>query len=228
MLGLVPAAAAETRGTGHRRAIEQARRMSGAPAPPEDVVPLPEIAERPAREREEAPPAPVDLGGAIDVDLEHAAKSARASALYLLFPQVLLVAGVMAALPGPRGVLVALPGIALLAAPLWGRHTATLRAHARFFTILLLARCLAPDILLLEAEPAWANLRVLAMGAAMLPGLVLVWRRSLGWGFVAFLLSLVAGGAVAVEADSVDRGLLAAAAVLMLSLLHRRAAVAGA
>ena len=58
----------------------------------------------------------------------------------------------------------------------------------------------------------------------MVPGLVLVWRRSLGWGFVALLLSLVAGGAVAVEADSVDRGLLAAAAVLVLSLLHRRVA----
>lgn len=225
MLGVVPAAPQQTASrAGHAAAIAQVRRMSGKPdvepeAPAPEALPKWTTAEKPDE------PPDVDLEGAIAVDLVHESRDARVSAVYLLLPQVILVAGVMAALPGPRGVLASLPIIALLALPVWGRGTRVLRAHARFFTIMILARCLAPDLLLWPAEPRWWNLRFAAMAAACVPGLVLVASGTLGWRIVAPVMAGVAGAAVGLESGRVGLGLVTGGALLLLCLLLRRGRV---
>jgi hypothetical protein len=82
----------------------------------------------------------------------------------LLVAEVLVVAALAVAWPGPRGALFALPLLALLALP-WP----VARTQGRIVTLVLLARCLAPDVLFagnVEATVAMAVCAVAGVFAA--------------------------------------------------------------
>jgi len=195
----------------HARAIERMRSLkfiddepaSGSPAP----VPLPELTEGGTAEHEDggsSEAAPVDIGAAISIDLTRRAWGTRLVALRLLAVEALLLAGIFWLLPGASGVFVALLGVAALAAPAWGMHAPTLRGHARFFTLVLLARCLFPDMLEQVRETAWPNPAALAMIASCVPGMIVMIVGSQGWALVATLMSVVLATAAGTVAQSIQ------------------------
>lgn len=205
----------------------QAEAAAAVVADPDAAVPLPEIVARGPLPVEFVPfeQEAVDLEGALAVELGAEEPRARLRSILVLAAEVVAIAAILLALPGPAGVLAGVPFVALLAAPLWGTRMLTLRAHARFLTLVLLARCLAPDMLLADALPAWRNARFLAMAFAALPAAVVVARGGVGWHVMALALGAVAGGAVGAESGSPAIGVLSALLVVAVSALvrqHRR------
>ncbi len=198
-----------------------------AAADPDAAVPLPEIVARGPVAVEFVPyeHETVDLDGALAIELGREEPRARLRSILVLASEVLAIAGILLALPGPAGVLAGVPFVALLAAPLWGTRMRTLRAHARFLTLVLLARCLAPDMLLADAHPAWRNPRFLAMAVAALPAAVVVARGGIGWHVMVLGLGAVTGGAIGTESGSAAIGILCSLLVVAVGALvrqHRR------
>ena len=215
MLGVIPdrqedSASRKATTASVKRALYKARTLGGggeqepvAPATGDEEVPLPELLDS-GPEGEvflEADAAPVELGNAITIDLARGSRGVAGNAL-LLLAESAAVLGLVTRLSGAWGVLAALPLVAVLAAPWWGYMRPTLSAHARFLGLIVMLRCLLPDILQAEVVEPWMNLRFFTMLAACLPAFVLVMYRGHGWAVQAFAMSAVLGLAVGAEMGS--------------------------
>lgn len=138
------------------------------------------------------------------------ARDTRAGALLLLVAELLGVAAAAVALPGPLGVLATLPALLVLAGP-WPRALrATFRSHARLLAVVLLVRCLFPDLLLWPVAERFANLRFAALVGAAAAGVVAVRGATIGRALLALLASGVLGAAVWQETHLRWAGLAAA------------------
>ncbi|MHC4577757.1 MAG: hypothetical protein ACYTED_10160, partial [Planctomycetota bacterium] len=135
----------------------------------------------------------------------------RAGEFYLLAGQLLGLAALALWVPGPLGLLGSLALLTVLYLPYGPRGT--LRTHARFLTLLLLARCFLPDILAWPVAMRWANLRFAAMLACAVPALVNVRLAAEGRAVTTVLASAVVGTAVHLETGVWQVGLVAALAV---------------
>jgi len=127
--------------------------------------------------------------------------------------ETVIVSGLLVALPVHQGILAAVGFIALLAMP--QRHV--LRAHARFLSLVVMARCMFPEV--------WSVLSPLqlpAMLAACLPAFAVVIVGRVGWAVQALGMGSVAAviavsqGAILLQAVGI--GLV----VLGLAVLWRR------
>jgi hypothetical protein len=165
-------------------------------------------------------PDAVALGAAA---LSFAALAALARRTSLLFvAELLAVATLAVAWPGPLGLLYALPLLALLPLP-WPAA----RTHGRALAIVLLARCLAPDVLLAPGDAKTAG-----MAACVVAAIVAARgdRRFRAAGLLA--ATAVVGGWVRARTGRDDWALWAAAVALALGFLaamplRRPEAVAG-
>ncbi len=95
----------------------------------------------------------IALGAAAAVFAALAALARRP--LFLLVGEILAVAALSVAWPGPRGLLFSLPLLSLLTFP-----QPVLRAHGRALALVLLARCLAPDVLFAAGDERTAAMAV--------------------------------------------------------------------
>ncbi len=103
-------------------------------------------------------PDPIALGAAAAA---HAALAVLARrGLFLVAAEVLAVAALSVAFPGPRGLMFSLPLLGLLPLP-WPMA----RAHGRVIALVLLARCLAPDVLFAAGDE-----RTIAMAVCAVAG----------------------------------------------------------
>lgn len=239
MLGVLPPQA-ETRQSdeltaSHKHAIARMRGMGGdesaeeieavevaedvpAPAAAEsddavpDIVPLPEMREAPRQTERAVEAQPVELQTALAIDLER--MGSRVYELLRLLVETIALCVALTALPAHQGILAAVAFILVLATP----RRPVLRAHARFLSLVVMARCLSPDV--------WATdtpLRLPAMIAACLPAFAAVFVGRVGWvvqavgmGAVAAVIALSEGAAM-VHAGSVG------VVMLGLAVLWRRA-----
>jgi hypothetical protein len=127
----------------------------------------------------------------------------------LLVAELLAVAALSVQWPGPLGLLYALPLLALLPLP---REWA--RLHGRVLAIVLLARCLAPDVLLAPGEAKTA-----AMGVCAVAG-VLAARGDRRFRVAGLLLATaVVGGWVHARTGRDDWALWAGAVALAVAFL---------
>jgi len=78
----------------------------------------------------------------------HPLRSPRRAGLHLLLAELVALGSLHLALPGPWAVLATVAALPVMAAPIWGVSVHILRAHARFLSLLMLPRCLFPDMLL--------------------------------------------------------------------------------
>jgi hypothetical protein len=150
---------------------------------------------------------PIVLGAAA---LAFGALGAIARRTSLLFvAELLAVAAPSVAWPGPLGVLYALPLLALLPLPWpWAR------THGRALAIVLLARCLAPDVLF-----AAGDLKTAAMAVSVVAG-ILAARSDQRFRVAGLLLSTaVVGGWVRARTGRDDWALWAAAVALAVGFL---------
>jgi hypothetical protein len=229
MLGVLPEEPAGAPITRHGAPVETLAKLrahagegesesAAATAVAEEIVPLPELQCAEANAGSAAPeePPPVDMEGALPVDLTRPWRNGRTRGLGLLLLETALVGVVLAALPGPKGVLAALPVPLLLAMPWRGAHGSTLLAHARFLTLVLMVRCLFPDVL------GAADLRTEAMLATLLPAALLLRTSRGGARALALVASIVAGAAVWAETGWVIATGAAGLTVCVLALLLRR------
>ena len=213
-------------------AVAEAEPQVEAPAPgsesPERSEEAPGSASDPALRWETAgTPAEqedsIDLSAAVAVDLARTVTSERRRGMALLVLEV-LVAGLILGFAGNwNSIPFLMVLLAVLVAPVWGSSTYILRAHARLFTLVLLARCLLPDFLSERPATAWLNPRFGAMMLATLPGWILVVRATVGWGVAGSMMSVVVGVAVGLESGSVTAALVAMVACVGATLLLRRA-----
>jgi hypothetical protein len=147
-------------------------------------------------------PDPIALGAAAAALGALAALARRP--LFLFVAELLAVAALAVAWPGPRGLLFTLPLLALLPLP-WPM----LRAHGRALALVLLARCLAPDVLFAAGDEKTA-----AMAACVVAG-VFAARSDRAVRIPALLLSTAVVGAwVFVRTGREDWALWAAAVAL--------------
>lgn len=98
-------------------------------------------------------PDPIALGAAGAAFVALAVLARRP--LFLLAAEFIAVASVAVAWPGPQGLLFTLPLLALLLLP-WP----VARTHGRLVALVLLARCLAPDVLFAAGETKTAAMAV--------------------------------------------------------------------
>jgi hypothetical protein len=195
----------------HARSIERMQSMRGkAFVADSSPVPLPEIvgdedvdAVGNEDEDEPAQAAPVDLGEAIPINLTRSNWRPRFEALRLLLLEAAALTAVFWFLPGANGVFVGLLLTAILAAPIWGLRAPAAQAHARLFTLVLLSRCLFPDMLTQVRETAFPNPAAVAMVACCVPGFIVVILGSVGWSIVATLMSVVLATAAGTVTQSV-------------------------
>ncbi len=127
-------------------------------------------------------PDPVALGAAAAAHAVLAVLARRG--LFLVAAEMLAVAALTVAWPGPRGLLLALPLLALLPLP-WPMA----RAHGRALALVLLARCLAPDVLFAAGDE-----RTIAMAVCAVAG-VFAARTERAVRIPALLLSTAVVGA---------------------------------
>jgi hypothetical protein len=158
-------------------------------------------------------PDPLLLGATAAMLLPHAwlarpRAHPRTSGLYLLLFEVMAVTTLLVSLSPPLGVMAALPLLGVLALPVWRAWSRMLRSHARFLAFVLLARCLFPDFLAYAVARPWLNLRLAAMGAALVPALVIAGLAGRRRAPAAFLGLLVVAAAVATETGNWRSGLL--------------------
>ena len=205
MLGVLPPQAETTKSkelsASHVRALERMKQMGGgepaahdgeqsatvdAPsieADPAALVPLPELRDdtRPSGERP-SESTPVELDTALSIDLERPAS--RAPDLVYLLLEIAIVSGLLLALPVHHGVLASVGFIALLATS----QRRVLRAHSRFLSLVVLMRCLFPEVWAVSSP-----LQLPAMIAACLPAIAVVFVGRVGWALQAIAMSAVVG-----------------------------------
>lgn len=221
MLGVLPAAPAETRHS-VQRAIHKARTLGQPEADNGEAAETPKAAETPqAAETQgewiplpelrrdhddegfvEADAAPVELGNAIAVDLKRPLWTKPLFDVGFLLLEVAFLAGLLVWLPGIWGVLASLAFIVFLSAPWWGYLRPLLHAHARFFSLLVMIRCVMPDIVTMGVPEMWLNPRFFTMLAACLPALWIVTHGRHGWVVQAVAMAAVAGCAAGAEFGS--------------------------
>lgn len=211
LLGVVPPEAQVTKShqltSSYQRALERVRNLGGdveevRPAGADaNVVPLPELPAPPGETDAfvEADAPPVELGNAIPIDLARPSRRGRVIDVLLLLAEVAFVAGLFVLLPGVHAVIAVVFFVALLGAPWWGPLRPTFTAHARFFALVVLVRCLFADILGMGVAQPWLNPRFGVMLFGCMPAVVGVMLGRYAWGVLAFAVSAVFGAAVGAE-----------------------------
>ena len=111
----------------------------------------------------------------------HPLRAPRLAGLHLLLAELVLLGALHLALPGPWAVFATLAALPVMAAPIWGVHVHILRAHARFVSLVLVLRCLVPDMLWARFD-AMRLLATLATAAAAVAAYRLARRRPLRCG----------------------------------------------
>ncbi len=124
--------------------------------------------------------------------------------LFLLAAEIVAVAALAVAWPGPKGLLLTLPLLALLPLP-WP----ILRSHGRAIALVLLARCLAPDVLFASGDE-----KTIAMAVCVVAG-VFAARSDRAVRIPALLLATAVVGAWVYERTGREDWALWAAAVAL-------------
>jgi len=147
--------------------------------------------------------------------------------LFALLATVLLFAAAQLAWAAPWSVLAVLAALPLWLCPVPAEWRTSLRSHARFLTLLVMARCLLPDVSAVEVAEPWVNLRFFAMAVAAVAGLCTV-RFSRNGRVVAALLATatMAAAVLAETSDALPVGLAASLTAAAAFLLARRKDVA--